>query len=117
MICWPCPRAGITEAGLRNNVSVALQYIDAWTRGNGAVAIYGLMEDAATAEISRSQLWQWINHGSNLEDGRPITAELYRQVRAEEAAASGRAAGPGQSRRAGQKPWNCWTKSCCPMTS
>ena len=81
------PEGQITEAGLRNNVSVALQYIDAWTRGNGAVAIYGLMEDAATAEISRSQLWQWLHHGASLDDGRPVTSELYRQVRAEEAAA------------------------------
>jgi len=81
------PEGQITEAGLRNNISVALQYVDAWTRGNGAVAIYGLMEDAATAEISRSQLWQWIRHGAALDDGRPVTAELYRQVRAEEAAA------------------------------
>ena len=81
------PEGQITEAGLRNNVSVALQYVDAWTRGNGAVAIYGLMEDAATAEISRSQLWQWIRHGASLHDGRPVTTELYRQVRAEEAAA------------------------------
>ena len=81
------PEGQITEAGLRNNVSVALQYIDAWTRGNGAVAIYGLMEDAATAEISRSQLWQWLHHGASLDDGRPVTAALYRQVRAQEAAA------------------------------
>ena len=81
------PEGQITEAGLRNNISVALQYIDAWTRGNGAVAIYGLMEDAATAEISRSQLWQWLRHGALLDDGRPVTAALYRQARAEEAAA------------------------------
>jgi malate synthase len=81
------PEGQITEAGLRNNISVALQYVDAWTRGNGAVAIYGLMEDAATAEISRSQLWQWLRHGASLDDGRLVTAELYRQVRAEEAAA------------------------------
>ena len=81
------PEGQITEAGLRNNVSVALQYIDAWTRGNGAVAIYGLMEDAATAEISRSQLWQWRRHGAALADGRAVTAELYRRIRAEEAAA------------------------------
>ncbi len=80
------PEGQITEAGLRNNVSVALQYVDAWTRGNGAVAIYGLMEDAATAEISRSQLWQWIHQGAALDDGRPITAELYRRIRAEEVA-------------------------------
>ena len=81
------PEGQITEAGLRNNISVSLQYIDAWTRGNGAVAIYGLMEDAATAEISRSQLWQWIRHGAALDDGRPVTAELYRMARAQEAAA------------------------------
>ncbi len=80
------PDGQITEAGLRNNVSVALQYVDAWTRGNGAVAIYGLMEDAATAEISRSQLWQWIHQRAALDDGRPITAELYRRIRAEEVA-------------------------------
>ena len=80
------PEGDITEGGFRNNISVALQYLDAWTRGNGAVAIYGLMEDAATAEISRSQLWQWINHGAALNDGRLITVELYRQVRTEEVA-------------------------------
>ena len=80
------PDGQITEAGLRNNVSVALQYVDAWTRGNGAVAIYGLMEDAATAEISRSQLWQWIHQRAALDDGRLITAELYRRIRAEEVA-------------------------------
>jgi malate synthase len=80
------PEGDITEGGFRNNISVALQYLDAWTRGNGAVAIYGLMEDAATAEISRSQLWQWINHGAALNDGRLITAALYRQVRAAEVA-------------------------------
>jgi malate synthase len=53
----------VTEAGLRSNVSVGLQYLEAWLRGNGAVAIFNLMEDAATAEISRSQIWQWIRHG------------------------------------------------------
>jgi malate synthase len=61
----------ITEAGLRNNVNVGIQYISSWLRGNGAAGIYGLMEDAATAEISRSQVWQWIRHGRTLEgDGR-----------------------------------------------
>ena len=64
----------ITEAGLRNNVNVGIQYISSWLRGNGAAGIYGLMEDAATAEISRSQVWQWIRHGRTLEDdGTPIT--------------------------------------------
>jgi malate synthase len=75
----------ITEAGLRNNVNVGIQYISSWLRGNGAAGIYGLMEDAATAEISRSQVWQWIRHGRTLEDdGTPITAELVRQLEGEE---------------------------------
>jgi malate synthase len=80
------PRGDITEAGLRNNISVALQYIDAWIQGNGAVAIYGLMEDSATAEISRSQLWQWVRHGASLSDERQITEGLYREIRTEEVA-------------------------------
>ncbi len=69
----------ITEAGLRLNVNVGIQYISSWLRGNGAAAIYGLMEDAATAEISRSQVWQWIRHGAQLEDGRTVTPELVRE--------------------------------------
>ncbi|HEX5591283.1 MAG TPA: hypothetical protein VFX65_13415, partial [Candidatus Limnocylindrales bacterium] len=86
----------ITEAGVRLNVSVALQYLDAWLSGNGAAAINNLMEDAATAEISRSQLWQWRVTGAPLDDGRPLTAERYRAIRDEELAAirgSGAAAG------------------------
>jgi malate synthase len=78
------PGGAITEAGLRNNVAVGLQYVAAWLDGLGAVAIYNLMEDAATAEISRAQLWQWIHRGATLDDGRPVTAELYAQVRDEE---------------------------------
>jgi malate synthase len=75
----------ITEAGLRNNVNVGIQYISSWLRGNGAAGIYGLMEDAATAEISRSQVWQWIRHGRTLEDdGTPITADLVRRLEGEE---------------------------------
>ncbi len=66
----------ITAAGLRNNIDVALQYIEAWLGGRGAVAIHNLMEDAATAEISRSQVWQWIRHGATLEDGTPITGAM-----------------------------------------
>jgi malate synthase len=74
----------ITEGGLRNNVNVAIQYISSWLRGNGAAGIYGLMEDAATAEISRSQVWQWIRHGRTLDDGTPITADLVRHLEGEE---------------------------------
>ncbi|UQU67065.1 malate synthase A [Couchioplanes caeruleus] len=76
----------VTQAGLRNNVSVALQYLEAWLRGNGAVAIFNLMEDAATAEISRSQVWQWIHNDVRLEDGTPITAELVGRIEDEELA-------------------------------
>jgi malate synthase len=71
----------VTEAGVVTNVSVALQYLASWLSGNGAAAINNLMEDAATAEISRSQLWQWRVHGVTLDDGRPITAELYATIR------------------------------------
>ena len=78
------PTGHVTELGLRLNVAVALRYLDAWLRGQGAVPIFNLMEDAATAEISRSQIWQWIRHGARLDDGRPVTADLYRTIRREE---------------------------------
>ncbi|MFI1972264.1 malate synthase A [Streptomyces cinnamoneus] len=77
-----------TAAGLRNAVQVGLRYIEAWLRGMGAVAIFNLMEDAATAEISRSQLWQWVNAGVVLDDGEKVTAALVREVAAEELAAA-----------------------------
>ena len=80
------PDGKITEAGLRNNVSVALQYIASWLSGNGAAAIFNLMEDAATAEISRGQLWFWIHRGGKLDDGRAITGALYRAIRDDESA-------------------------------
>ncbi len=78
------PEGRVTESGVRNNVSVALQYLDAWLGGTGAVAIFNLMEDAATSEIARSQLWQWRRHGARLDDGRPVTAGLYERLRDEE---------------------------------
>jgi malate synthase len=74
----------VTEAGVRTNVSVALQYLASWLAGNGAAAINNLMEDAATAEISRSQLWQWRTQHVVLDDGRPMTADLYTVIRDEE---------------------------------
>jgi malate synthase len=74
----------VTEEGVRQNISVALQYLDAWLGGWGAAAINNLMEDAATAEISRSQLWQWRFNGVELDDGRTVTAGLYREIRDEE---------------------------------
>ena len=70
----------VTEDGLGSNVNVGIQYISSWLRGNGAAGIYGLMEDAATAEISRAQVWQWIKHGEVLDDGRPVTPELVREL-------------------------------------
>ncbi|HLZ62856.1 MAG TPA: malate synthase A [Ktedonosporobacter sp.] len=79
------PDGTITEAGLRNNISVSLQYLDSWLRGTGCVPINNLMEDAATVEISRAQIWQWIHHPKGiLADGRKVTLELFRQMMAEE---------------------------------
>ncbi|WNJ18134.1 malate synthase A [Pontibacter sp. G13] len=75
------PQGTITEQGLKTNIDVGIQYIAAWLDGNGCVPIYHLMEDAATAEISRSQVWQWIHHEeAKLEDGRPITQDLFREL-------------------------------------
>jgi malate synthase len=76
----------VTEAGLRNDVSVGIQYLEAWLRGTGAVAIFNLMEDAATAEIARSQVWQWLHNSVRLADGRTVTRELVERVIEEELA-------------------------------
>ena len=76
-----------TEAGLRNNVDVGLRYLQAWLGGNGAVAIHNLMEDAATAEISRSQIWQWVHNDVRLDTGTTVTADLVRRIVDEELAA------------------------------
>ncbi len=79
------PSGPITEAGLRQNISVGVQYLEAWLRGHGAVPLFNLMEDAATAEISRAQVWQWIRHREGkLNDGRKVTKELFRAVLGEE---------------------------------
>ena len=79
------PQAPITEAGLRTNINVSLQYIGSWLAGNGCVPINHLMEDAATAEISRSQVWQWIRSPKGvLDDGRKVTLELFRELTAQE---------------------------------
>ncbi|GAC1372135.1 MAG: hypothetical protein NVSMB47_20250 [Polyangiales bacterium] len=78
------PGGTITEAGVRLNIDVALQYLDSWLRGNGAAAIHNLMEDAATAEISRAQLWQQITNRAKLDDGRLVDRALYERLRDEE---------------------------------
>lgn len=81
------PETPITEAGLRNNINVGIHYLGSWLAGNGCVPIHNLMEDAATAEISRSQVWQWIRSPKGkLEDGRKVTAELVRAIATEELA-------------------------------
>ena len=78
------PEGEITEAGLRTNVDVGIQYLESWLRGSGCVPIYNLMEDAATAEISRTQVWQWVHHGARLSDGRIVTEQLVREIIAQE---------------------------------
>jgi malate synthase len=79
----------VTEVGLRSNVSVAIQYLEAWLGGTGAVGIFNLMEDAATAEISRSQIWQWLHNGIVLDTGEAVTAELVNRIADEEIAKLG----------------------------
>ena len=79
------PSAGdISEAGVRLNLKVGIQYLEAWLGGNGCVPLYHLMEDAATAEISLAQVWQWLHHKATLADGRPLTLALYSQLLEEE---------------------------------
>jgi len=105
---FPDGHGHISEAGLRLNISVAVQYLEAWLRGQGAVPIFNLMEDAATAEISRSQVWQWIRHpDGTLNDGRKVTVELFRAFMREELHKIETALGPeryatGQYARASQ---------------
>ena len=73
-----------TETGLRHNIRVGIQYLEAWLGGQGAVPIYNLMEDAATAEISRTQIWQWLKHSAALDDGRIVTRAMVDEMVAEE---------------------------------
>ena len=80
------PEGTRSEAGLRHNVRVGVQYLEAWLQGNGCVPLYNLMEDAATVEISRTQVWQWVRHGALLDDGQPLTAERFRRILSEELA-------------------------------
>ena len=79
------PRGTLTEEGLRTNIRVGIQYLEAWLGGLGCVPLYNLMEDAATAEISRAQVWQWVHHPRGiLEDGRKVTLALVREFTAQE---------------------------------
>ncbi len=88
------PGGTVTDAGLRTNIRVGIQYIESWLRGTGAAALYNLMEDAATAEIARSQIWQWVHHGTTLHEGPRVTRELVRRIADEELARIRREAGP-----------------------
>jgi malate synthase len=97
LIAFAIPDGRITEAGVRKNVGVALQYLDSWLRGIGAAALHNLMEDAATAEISRAQLWQWVRRKVTLAEGRLLDEALYREIREQELAKLG---GPEQGRLA-----------------
>jgi len=91
------PEKPITETGLRNNISVGIQYLGSWLAGNGCVPVFNLMEDAATAEISRSQIWQWIRSSKGvLDDGRKVTVELFRALLKEELAKVKAAMSEGQ---------------------
>jgi malate synthase len=83
------PKGEITEAGLRWNIDVGLQYLHSWLKGLGCVPIYNLMEDAATAEISRAQVWQWLRHGAHLKDGKPVTDAMVEEIIHERAAELG----------------------------
>ena len=78
------PQGKITEEGIRTCIRVGVQYLESWLRGGGCVPLYNLMEDAATAEICRAQLWQWIHHGAHTEDGRPVTADRFDRLLSEE---------------------------------
>jgi malate synthase len=75
------PGGAVTENGVRNNISVALQYLESWLRGQGAVGIFNLMEDAATAEISRAELWQWVHGAVNVKEGRSINSAMYEELK------------------------------------
>ena len=100
------PKGNITEEGLRWNIDVGLQYLGAWLDGNGCVPIYNLMEDAATCEISRTQVWQWVRHGAKLNDGRTVTAPMVRAATEEQVQKLRQQAGqryrPGTLEKAGK---------------
>jgi malate synthase len=87
------PEGHITEHGLRWNIDVGIQYLESWLRGSGCVPIYNLMEDAATAEICRAQIWQWVKFNAKLDDGRPVTETLVQEFLADQVEQSWRKIG------------------------
>ena len=110
-ICSKVHEGERTEAGLRENIRVGVQYIEAWLRGRGAVPLYNLMEDAATAEISRAQIWQWLHLKAKLDDGRVVTPDLFRATLADEMEQGARRGRRGGLRRAAASPRR---SSCSP---
>ena len=99
-----CTTARARKTGLRENIRVGVQYLEAWLRGRGAVPLYNLMEDAATAEISRAQVWQWLHLKAKLDDGRVVTPELFKAIFADEMAKVRAALGAGRLRQAAASP-------------
>ena len=93
------PKGDITEQGLRWNIDVGLQYLHSWLQGSGCVPIYNLMEDAATAEICRAQVWQWVRHGAHFKDGRLVTEEMVKEIIHQRAAELGSGSGNDEKLR------------------
>jgi malate synthase len=93
------PKGNITEEGLRWNIDVGLQYLHSWLQGSGCVPIYNLMEDAATAEICRAQVWQWVRHGAHFKDGRPVTEDMVKEIIHQRAAELGKGSGKDEKLR------------------
>jgi malate synthase len=93
------PQGDITDEGLRWNIDVGLQYLHSWLRGSGCVPIYNLMEDAATAEICRAQVWQWVKHGAHLKDGRLVTEDMVKEMIRQRAAELGAESGNDEKLR------------------
>jgi malate synthase len=93
------PKGDITEEGLRWNIDVGLQYLHSWLQGSGCVPIYNLMEDAATAEICRAQVWQWIRHGAHFKDDRLVTGGMVREIIHQRAAELGKGVGKGNDEK------------------
>jgi malate synthase len=93
------PKGDITDEGLRWNIDVGLQYLHSWLQGSGCVPIYNLMEDAATAEICRAQVWQWVKHGAHLKDGRLVTEDMVKEIIRQRAAELGAEAGNDEKLR------------------
>ena len=117
------PTGDITEEGLRWNIDVGLQYLHSWLQGSGCVPIYNLMEDAATAEICRAQVWQWVKHGAHLTDGRLVTEDMVKEIIHHRAAELGAelekrqkaAAGGQSSRRVDDEPGICGVPNACQL--